>query len=46
MGQCSGATNSTERQPIFAAGSARAATDIGLKHQWTTDCLMRPLRAT
>jgi hypothetical protein len=26
-----------------AAAAARVSTDMGLKHQWTTDWRMRPL---
>src|SRR5688572_20466388 len=43
IGQSVGAINSTDLSPIAVACIANCSTDIGLKHQCTTDCLMRPL---
>lgn len=43
VSQCSGPTSSTEATPMEAAAAARVSTDMGLKHQWTTDWRMRPL---
>src|SRR3954447_2628891 len=41
-GQCLGSHSSTDLSPIGAAARASSSTGIGLKHQLTTDWLIRP----
>src|SRR6476660_8638020 len=42
IGQCLGSQSSTDLSPIAAAPRANSSTGMGLKHQLTTDWLMRP----
>ena len=42
VGQSSGATTSIDFSPNAAACTANSSTDMGSKHQWTTDWCTRP----